>query len=128
MPSSYTALRTRHTTYVEYADGDREFYDRRRDPGELHNRARRLTRARRAGLSAALARYRRCRGTRELLGRGASDLTEPAAGPTDDDGAVGGGVGGIQDGSGPSAAGTRGAAGRATVRPFLGDARLRSTR
>ncbi len=62
MPSSYTALRTRHTTYVEYANGDREFYDRRRDPGELHNRAHRLTRARRAALSAALARNRHCRG------------------------------------------------------------------
>jgi arylsulfatase A-like enzyme len=62
MPSTYTALRTRHTTYVEYANGDREFYDRRRDPGELHNRAHGLTRARRAGLSAALARYRHCRG------------------------------------------------------------------
>jgi N-acetylglucosamine-6-sulfatase len=62
MPSSYAALRTRHTTYVEYANGDREFYDRRHDPGELHNRAARLTRARRAGLSAALARYRHCRG------------------------------------------------------------------
>jgi arylsulfatase A-like enzyme len=61
-PDSYTALRTRHTTYVEYANGEREFYDRRRDPPELHNRAARLTRGQRTALSAALQRYRRCAG------------------------------------------------------------------
>jgi N-acetylglucosamine-6-sulfatase len=61
-PPSYSALRTHWTTYVEYENGDREFYDRRRDPYELHNRAARLTSAQRARLSAALARYRRCHG------------------------------------------------------------------
>jgi arylsulfatase A-like enzyme len=62
LPSSYTALRTRRTTYVEYENGDREFYDRRRDPAELDNRAGRMSAARLTRLHAKLERYRRCRG------------------------------------------------------------------
>jgi arylsulfatase A-like enzyme len=61
-PATYAALRTRWTTYVEYQNGDHEFYDRRSDPFELHNRVAELSPARLAGLSAALARYRRCHG------------------------------------------------------------------
>ena len=34
----YAGLRTRRYKYVEYRDGERELYDLRRDPGELHNR------------------------------------------------------------------------------------------
>ena len=64
-PSTYAALRTRWTTYVEYANGEREFYDRRSDPAELHNVVGRLSPLRLARLSAALERYRRCRGLRE---------------------------------------------------------------
>ena len=30
-------MRTQQFLYVEYADGEREFYDLRRDPFELHN-------------------------------------------------------------------------------------------
>jgi arylsulfatase A-like enzyme len=72
-PSTYAALRARWWTYVQYADGEREFYDRRRDPGELHNVADRLSPARLARLSAALARYRECRGEQQCraAGRGA---------------------------------------------------------
>jgi N-acetylglucosamine-6-sulfatase len=75
MPSSYAALRTRRSTYVEYANGDREFYDRRHDPYELHNRTAQLSPARSVRLSAALARYRACHGAIECqaagrLGRG----------------------------------------------------------
>ena len=62
LPSTYTALRTRHTTYVEYENGDRELYDRRRDPAELDNRAARISAARLARLHAKLERYRRCDG------------------------------------------------------------------
>ena len=61
-PSSYAALRTRWTTYVEYDNGDREFYNRRRDPYELHNRAGRLSHAQLKRFSDALAAYRRCAG------------------------------------------------------------------
>ena len=63
-PPSYTALRTRWTTYVEYANGDREFYDRRHDPFELHNRVAHLDSAQLARLRAALERYRHCAGAR----------------------------------------------------------------
>jgi arylsulfatase A-like enzyme len=66
-PSSYAALRTRRFTYVEYANGQRELYDRRRDPGERRNVASRLRRAR---LRAMLARYRRCRGRRACWAAG----------------------------------------------------------
>jgi N-acetylglucosamine-6-sulfatase len=69
-PSTYRALRTRDTTYVEYLNGRREFYDRRTDPGELHNRYGRLSRARRARLSAAVARYASCHGARDCWAAG----------------------------------------------------------
>jgi arylsulfatase A-like enzyme len=36
-PPSYQALRTATFTYVRYVDGEREFYDRRTDPFEMHN-------------------------------------------------------------------------------------------
>jgi arylsulfatase A-like enzyme len=71
-PESYTALRTRRTTYVEYANGDIEFYDRRHDPYELHNIAGRLSPARRTRLSAALARYRGCHGASACFAAGFS--------------------------------------------------------
>jgi arylsulfatase A-like enzyme len=64
-PSTYAALRARWTTYVQYSNGEREFYDRRSDPAELHNLAAQLSPARLARLSAALARYRRCHGLDE---------------------------------------------------------------
>ena len=44
-PTTYEAMRTRSFLYVEYADGELEFYDLRTDPFELHNVADRLTRA-----------------------------------------------------------------------------------
>ncbi|MFL5823288.1 MAG: sulfatase [Solirubrobacteraceae bacterium] len=36
-PTTYEALRTREFLYVEYSDGELEFYDLRRDPFELNN-------------------------------------------------------------------------------------------
>ena len=36
-PSTYEALRLRHSTYVEYANGEREYYDLDSDPYELTN-------------------------------------------------------------------------------------------
>jgi hypothetical protein len=37
MAPSYDALRTKDFLYVEYANGDREYYDLRTDPDELSN-------------------------------------------------------------------------------------------
>src|SRR5690242_9334692 len=36
-PPSYEAARTPDGLYVEYASGDKEYYDTRSDPYELHN-------------------------------------------------------------------------------------------
>lgn len=41
-PSTYEALRGPTYTYVEYADGTKEYYDRTTDPHELHNTAAQL--------------------------------------------------------------------------------------
>lgn len=38
-PTTYEAMRTPQLLYVEYQDGEREFYDLQSDPGELHNLA-----------------------------------------------------------------------------------------
>jgi N-acetylglucosamine-6-sulfatase len=38
-PTSYEAIRTRSILYVEYDDGEREFYSLKSDPYELHNLA-----------------------------------------------------------------------------------------
>jgi arylsulfatase A-like enzyme len=42
-PNTYAAMRTRNYLYVQYGDGEIEFYDLRRDPYELHNIAGQLT-------------------------------------------------------------------------------------
>ena len=47
-PPTYEALRTKDSLYVEYADGEREFYDRRVDPDELDNLADELPATRRS--------------------------------------------------------------------------------
>jgi hypothetical protein len=36
-PTTYEAMRTANFLYVEYVNGEREFYDLRTDPFELHN-------------------------------------------------------------------------------------------
>jgi arylsulfatase A-like enzyme len=69
-PISYEALRTVRYTYVEYATGEVEYYDRVADPYELHNIAAKLTPARRAALHAALARLRTCHNQGECWAAG----------------------------------------------------------
>lgn len=51
-PPTYSAIRTVDHTYVEYADGTKEYYDRTTDPDQLHNTAAQLT----AGQAAQLHR------------------------------------------------------------------------
>jgi N-acetylglucosamine-6-sulfatase len=62
-PPSYEAMRTRTFLYVEYADGEREFYDLRSDPFELHNLAYRLSRPEILSLHTELRALKRCHGT-----------------------------------------------------------------
>jgi len=63
-PTTYEAMRTHRFLYVEYADGEREFYDLRTDPFELHNLARQLTPSELTQLHAALSRLEQCHGAR----------------------------------------------------------------
>jgi arylsulfatase A-like enzyme len=64
-PTTYEAMRTPHFLYVEYRDGEREYYNLRSDPFELHNLAGRLTFAQLAGLHNQLARLENCHGSQQ---------------------------------------------------------------
>jgi len=61
-PTAYAALRMTNpdAVYVEYADGELEYYDIARDPFELHNIAHRLPLARLNQLHERLSRLRNC--------------------------------------------------------------------
>ncbi|MGI8428843.1 MAG: sulfatase family protein [Solirubrobacteraceae bacterium] len=59
-PRTYNAIRTHHFLYVQYNDGEREFYDLKRDPFELHNLAGNLTAAELALLHAEIRALRHC--------------------------------------------------------------------
>ncbi len=61
--NSFNALRTRDHTYVEYATGERELYDLRRDPFQLDNIASRADAALVRRLSAWLKALATCVGT-----------------------------------------------------------------
>jgi hypothetical protein len=60
MPTTYSAMRTATYTYVEYANGEREYYDRVADPNQLDNIAGSLTPARLSELQSALAGMVNC--------------------------------------------------------------------
>ncbi|WP_433296120.1 sulfatase-like hydrolase/transferase [Actinoplanes sp. CA-030573] len=53
-PPTYSAIRTTGYTYVEYADGTKEYYDHATDPDQLRNTAGELDAARLAALHATL--------------------------------------------------------------------------
>jgi arylsulfatase A-like enzyme len=61
-PPSYEALRTATELYVEYVDGEREWYDLTTDPDELDNRYDELSADARAGLHDRLVALEGCRG------------------------------------------------------------------
>jgi N-acetylglucosamine-6-sulfatase len=61
-PRTYEAMRTRRFMYVEYRNGEREFYDLTRDPFELDNLAAQLSRARLGRLHADLKLLEECHG------------------------------------------------------------------
>ena len=62
-PPSYAGVRTATYTYVEYVTGDREYYDRVRDPLELHNAVGQLSPARLEALHGTLLALTTCRGS-----------------------------------------------------------------
>jgi N-acetylglucosamine-6-sulfatase len=59
-PTTYEALRLPESTYVEYADGEREYYDLHTDPYELTNTAGQLTPEQRESLHSRLAALENC--------------------------------------------------------------------
>ncbi|MDQ6607508.1 MAG: sulfatase [Actinomycetota bacterium] len=59
-PTSYEAIRTRRYLYVEYRDGEREYYDLVRDPFELHNLAGTLPPRTVSSLHRDLTSLKRC--------------------------------------------------------------------
>ena len=59
-PTTYEAMRTHRFLYVEYADGEREFYDLVSDPYELHNIVASLAPGELARLHAELAKLENC--------------------------------------------------------------------
>jgi N-acetylglucosamine-6-sulfatase len=59
-PPSYEAIRTHNFLYVEYVDGEREFYDLRNDPFELYNLAGSLSAAQLQQLHADLVALENC--------------------------------------------------------------------
>jgi N-acetylglucosamine-6-sulfatase len=61
-PPSYEAVRTAHEVYVEYADGEREYYDVRKDPDELDNAIGRVPQARLNQLKTILHKLEKCSG------------------------------------------------------------------
>ncbi|MBT2208181.1 sulfatase [Actinomadura sp. NEAU-AAG7] len=61
-PPTYNALRLPDALYVEYQNGEREYYDMTRDPHQLDNLGGRLQRDRRRQLSALLYALTHCSG------------------------------------------------------------------
>ncbi|WP_250036682.1 sulfatase-like hydrolase/transferase [Paractinoplanes maris] len=61
-PATYEAIRTTTYTYVEYADGTKEYYDRRADPNMLNNTAGTLSSPVQAELAATVRAMSACQG------------------------------------------------------------------
>jgi hypothetical protein len=59
-PPSYAAMRMATSLYVEYVDGEREYYDVGRDPEELANTVGQLSQKDLAAFSQALAALQGC--------------------------------------------------------------------
>jgi N-acetylglucosamine-6-sulfatase len=60
LPNTYAALRTHDYLYVQYSDGEIEFYDLRSDPFELHNIAGQLSYRQLAQLFFELQALKQC--------------------------------------------------------------------
>ncbi len=61
-PVTFHGVRTKTAKYVEYASGEREYYDLTADPGELHNLAAKIDRAYLSKLAQILSHLDACAG------------------------------------------------------------------
>src|SRR5262249_6023315 len=61
-PLTYEALRLPHSMYVEYTNGEREYYDLKSDPYELTNTYRKLSPSQVDALHSQLVQLENCRG------------------------------------------------------------------
>jgi arylsulfatase A-like enzyme len=68
-PPTYRAMRTARLTYVEYRDGEHEYYNDRLDPDQLRNAYGDLSREKRRRLHAELRALSRCDGAAECASR-----------------------------------------------------------
>jgi arylsulfatase A-like enzyme len=77
-PPSYEAIRTANSLYVEYADGEHEYYDLRTDPYEIQNIAAELSPTHLLALHRTLQRIAHCRGQRQCwrAQHGRTEVTE----------------------------------------------------
>jgi arylsulfatase A-like enzyme len=78
-PPSYSAIRLEHELYVEYVDGEREYYDIADDPFEMRNLYTDLSPARRQELHRALRQLVSCHGGAAC--HRADQLLPPASNP-----------------------------------------------
>jgi N-acetylglucosamine-6-sulfatase len=62
-PPSYEAIRTADAVYIEYVDGEREYYALKSDPDELRNLAPSLSADQRASLHKTLTALEHCKGS-----------------------------------------------------------------
>lgn len=67
-PRTYEAIRTPSFLYVQYDDGETEYYNLRKDPFELHNLSADLSEKELLRLHAAVARMQTCRGPVQCWG------------------------------------------------------------
>lgn len=70
IPPTYDAIRTAGFTYVEYADGTREYYDNKADPDQTRNLAGTLPADRVARLHTAIQAMTKCAGAQACLDAG----------------------------------------------------------
>ena len=73
-PPTYNAIRTVDFTYVEYIDGEKEYYDRVHDPYELDNIAGQLSASKLAALHSAVEKLVNCHGTASCWAAGHVDI------------------------------------------------------
>ncbi len=69
-PTTYEAIRTRTSVYVEYADGEKEYHDRVADPDELRNTFSSLPSEEKTSLHAALDAIVNCHDAKSCLAAG----------------------------------------------------------